>query len=159
MKNGQPHMARSRNHQEGVAAVEAAIVLPLLVIMLLVIFDFGRVMYPGITNSNAARAAVGYGAQSTAFALDHAGMNNAARGDAQNLPINVNNAEHVDSTARHFCRCPGSTAEINCTSSSCPKAPEVYVEVTTSRVFGTIAGYPGIPTSVDLSHTAIMRVQ
>ncbi len=152
-------MTHTPTSQRGFALTETAITLPLLLFMFIVILDFGRIMYSGITSSNAARAAVGYGAQATATAVDHAGMNIAAQADATDLPINASNSSHVASTARHFCRCPGSSSEIGCTSNTCSAAPEVYVEVTTSRVFETLFNYPGIPTSVDLQRTAILRVQ
>ena len=158
MSNSQRGLLSQRRRQHGVATVEAAIALPVLIIILVIIVDFGRAMYSGITTSNAARSAVGFGAQATAIAVDHAGMVAAALADAENLPINGANPAHVDATARHFCRCPGSSSEVSCTSSGCGQAPEVYVEVTTSRDFGTAGSYPGVPSDFSLSRTAVMRV-
>ena len=152
-------MPRISRKQDGLATVEAAVTAPLLILMLLVVVDFGRVMYSAITTTGASHTAVSYGAQATLFALDHAGMNQAARADAVNLPINSSNSAHVGSTARHFCRCPGSSSEVSCTSNTCGVAPAVFVEVGTIRTFETVANYPVIPTDVNLQRTAIMRVQ
>ncbi len=156
---GDGTMTHTPTSQRAFALTETAITLPLLLFMFIVIFDFGRIMYSGIISSNAARAAVGYGAQATAIAVDHTGMNNAAQADATDLPIDASNPSHVASTARHFCRCPSVSAEVSCTSNTCSGAPEVYVEVTTSRVFNALINYPGIPNSTVLQRTAIMRVQ
>ena len=145
--------------QRGLAAVEAAVIMPFLALMLLAIWDFSRVTYDGVVASSAARSAAGYGAQNTTLALDHTGMDDAAIEDAENLPIDALNSEHVDVDSRHFCRCPGSTAEVNCVSSGCSEVPEVYVEVTTTREFNVFSGLFGLPDSVDLGSTAIIRVQ
>ena len=152
-------MNHAPESQKGIALTEMAITLPLLLLMFLVIFDFGRVMYAGITTSNAARTAVGYGAQATALGLDHAGMNNAAQADATDLPVDAANPFHVVVTSRHFCRCPGGSEEVSCTANTCSGAPEMYVEVATSRLFVTLINYAGIPSSVELRRNAIMRVQ
>lgn len=148
---------RARNN--GLALVESAITLPLLLLLLIVIMDFGRIMYSGIISSNSARAGAGYGAQTTLVAVDHNGMNNAALADATDLPVDASNPEHVEATSRHFCLCPGGSTEVNCTANTCGAAPEVYVEVTTDRVFGTLVEYPGIPNSTQLQQIATIRVQ
>ena len=151
-------MTQARKIQRGLATVEAAVCFLVLGVMLLVVVDFGRAMFFSITTSNAARAGVGYGAQATALAIDHVGMNAAAQADAQDLKQDAKNPSHVSSTARHFCRCPGGGGEVSCTSSGCG-APEVYVEVTTSRVFDTMVDYPGFPADLGMQWTAVMRVQ
>ena len=47
----------------GAALVEMAVVMPLLLLMVLGVGDFGRVHYRAITLSHAARAGAAYGAQ------------------------------------------------------------------------------------------------
>jgi len=146
-------------NQRGIAAVEVAIVLPFLLFLMVIVLDFGRVMHTGVVTSNAARSAAGYGAQNTTLALDETGMNTAALADSVDLAIDSGNSDHVVSESRHFCTCPNNSSEVSCTSSGCGVAPEVYVEVTTTRKFNLIANIFGLPESIDLNHTAVMRVQ
>ncbi|MFT4471609.1 TadE/TadG family type IV pilus assembly protein [Arthrobacter sulfonylureivorans] len=65
---------KSRNSERGAAAVEMAIVLPLLVLILMGIMEFGRVFYVQISLSHAARE----GARYAAIHHDDAGYDAAA---------------------------------------------------------------------------------
>ncbi|MCL9781417.1 pilus assembly protein [Vibrio sp. S4M6] len=152
-------MQIGNRYSKGIAAVEMTLVLPVLLFIFIAITDAGRMMYASITNSSAARNAAGYGAQSSAHAVDSNGIETIALGDAVNLEIDANNTSHVDVTSRRFCRCPGSSTEVSCTANACPTTTQIYVEVTTTRDFRTIIDYPGIPDQVALTDTAEMRVQ
>ncbi len=137
----------------GASLVEMAILLPLLVLMVLGVADFGRMLYHAITLSHAARAGAAYGAQNSGFAGDTAGIQQAAEAEAQNIaPIAV--------TSDRLCECTGS-APVSCTTPSCGSygAPLAFVEVTATHTFDTIATFPGLPSTVPLSRTAKMRVQ
>ncbi|MGI9307621.1 MAG: TadE/TadG family type IV pilus assembly protein [Gammaproteobacteria bacterium] len=150
-----------RKDQQGIAAVEAVIVLPTLLFMMVLIMDFGRVMYSGIANSSAVHVAASLGAQAVPLAMDSSGMEIAARRDASSdLPVNTSNSKSVNASARHFCRCPLSQAEVSCTADVCGgEVQELYVEVTSSRVFDTVSRYPGIPAALNLERKAVIRVQ
>lgn len=50
----------SRRHLRGQALVEIAILLPILLIMILASFDFGRALYTKIVTTNAAREGANY---------------------------------------------------------------------------------------------------
>lgn len=149
----------SKRRQRGAVAVEMAIVTPVLVLLMLGVLDFGRVMYAAMTVTNAARAGAGYGAQTGGTAVDYDGIRAASLADATNLPGDAYNTDHVAVTPRRFCRCVGMPGEVNCIAHGCTGAPEVYVESTAVRDFHTLVPYPGIPNSVQLSRTAIIRVQ
>ena len=64
--------------------------------------------------------------------------------------------------ARNFCRCPGSSAEVDC-STNCPDgqyAP-LYVEVSVQDTLDMLFDYPGLPgtDTYSMSSTSTMRVR
>ncbi len=137
----------------GVATVEMAFLTPLLLLMVLGICDFGRVYYTAITLAHAARAGAAYGSQSNASASDIAGMEQAAREEAQDL-------DGISVTAERFCECPDA-GTVDCVTGICVAgvAPELYVKVTASKTFKTLVSYPGIPDTLQMSRVAIVRAQ
>ena len=140
-----------RCFNRGQSAVELALVAPFVVLVLVIAADFSRVFYMSIEASNAARAGVQYGAQSTTKASDTAGMQQAALNDAANL-------SGLTATASNFCECPPSTSHVTCSSTSC-SGMEMYVQVNTSAQFQTLVHYPGVPTTVTLNESALMRAE
>jgi len=119
--------------QRGSAIVELTLLVPLFLLMLLGTADFARVFYTALSVSQAARAGVQYGAQ------------------------DIGTLSTV--TAGSYCQCADS-AKVDCVSGTCPEgSPQIYVIVTAGKIFQTLWHYPGIPHSVALSRTAIMRVQ
>ncbi len=144
--------SRARPHfLRGQSAVELALLAPVLVLVLLVAADFSRVYYMSIEASNAARAGVQYGAQSTTKASDTAGMQQAALNDAANV-------SGLTATASNFCECPPSTSHVTCSLTTC-SGMEMYVQVNTSAHFQTLVPYPGVPSTVTLNETALMRAE
>jgi Flp pilus assembly protein TadG len=135
----------------GQSAVELALVAPFVVLVLVIAADFSRVFYMSIEAANAARAGVQYGAQSTTKASDTAGMQQAALNDAANL-------SGLTATASNFCECPPSTSHVTCSSTSC-SGMEMYVQVNTSAQFQTLVHYPGVPSTVTLNESALMRAE
>lgn len=125
----------------GQALVEAAVIAPVLLIILMGVIDFGRFAYDGIVLANAATAGVQYGAQNFVNASDILGMKNAANTDCQSLC-------GTGTSARFFTTAmPGSTT-----------VRRSYVEVTTSATYAPIVAYPGIPASIPLQRTADRQV-
>ena len=72
--------------ENGQTLLEVALLTPLLLLLLVGIFEVGRFAYYSIEVSNAARAAVQYGAQSLADAKDSVGLTQAAKSDCQIFP-------------------------------------------------------------------------
>lgn len=148
-----------RRGERGLALVEFALVVPVLMLLLIGLIEIGRFAYLGILVGNAARAGVQYGAQSLTTALDAAGMRNAALNDGQNVP-GLTAASPPPSS---FCQCYNgtTTTAIPCSQTTCPLAGyhrNVYVQVTTHGAFTPLFHYPGLPTSFNLGRTATMRV-
>jgi len=135
----------------GQSAVELALLAPVLVLVLVIAADFSRVYYMSIEAANAARAGVQYGAQSTTKASDTTGMQQAALDDAANL-------SGLTATASNFCECPPSTSHVTCSLTTC-SGMEMHVQVNTSAQFQTLVHYPGVPSTVTLNESALMRAQ
>ena len=127
---------------------------PLLLLVVLGICDFGRVYYTAITLTHAARAGAAYGSQSNASASDFAGIEQAAREEAQDVDGGITIA------AERLCEYPGG-GPVDCVTGICVAgvAPELYVKVTASKTFKTIVSYPGIPNTLPMSREAIVRAQ
>jgi Flp pilus assembly protein TadG len=136
----------------GQSAVELALAIPVLVLLLVIGSDYARIFYASLEVNSAARAGVQYGSQTVITAADSIGMIAAAKTDAANLL-------NLTATASQ-CTCATSTAVASCPTSYCTNAPMgTFVEVDTQSVFNTILNYPGIPRSTTLSGKAIMQVQ
>ena len=69
----------------GQAALEVALVVPVLVALLMIVGEFLRVYYMAIELNNAARAGVQYGINSPANAANLAGMQQAALNDGSDI--------------------------------------------------------------------------
>ena len=148
------------NYQQGIIAIEAVIVLPIMFLILFTILDFGRLMNASITTTNAARSAAGYGAQDINFAIDYTGMKSVAFADAINLNIDAYNTSPVTIATERICRCVGLPSNVSCAgTASCSSGVEVYVKSTATRDFHTLVPYPLIPSSVQLSRSATIRIQ
>lgn len=143
--------------QAGVALVEFALVVPLLMLLLLGGIETGRFAYFSILVGNAARAGVQYGSQSLLTAGDSAGMKAAAEADGQNVP------GLTATSAGLVCSCWNGTAASalpDCTPGSCPLGSHrvVYVQVTVTGTMNPLFQYPGLPSSYAVTRQAIMRV-
>jgi hypothetical protein len=103
-----------------------------------------------ITVANAARAGVQYGAQSYLTAIDYSAVEQAAINDGQNV-------SGLTATATTFCQCNDTT--VDCAAISPCSQPNVYVQVTATATFQPLFDYPGIPSSIPLSSTAVMQVR
>ena len=155
----------------GQAILEVAITIPLLVLLLVIITDGGRMFFTYIQVNEAARAGAQYGAQNFTTAKDNTGMQNAAIAAAPNIP-------GMTAAATSFCCCPNST-ETTCTNfgsgtatgsfaSSCgvdpintQKCPDWrrYEQVTTKGTFKTLLNYPGLASSITFNGASILRAR
>jgi Flp pilus assembly protein TadG len=137
----------------GQSYVELAFALPVLVLILVVAADFGRLFYTYVEVINAARAGAQYGSNSVITAADATGMKAAATQDGANVP-------NLTVTANQ-CTCGTATASIpKCASTFCANDPQGnYVVVNAQAPFSTITKYPGVPSSVTLKSQAVMQVQ
>ena len=135
----------------GGAALEFAVALPVLILILIGAADFGRVYYMSLAVSNAARAGAEYGAWSSANSVDSVGQTNFAKQDGVE-------AGAITVTAQRACRC-GSTVAACTTMCAGYGAPKVFVSVTASRIINLLLPYPGVPNNIVVARTATFRVQ
>jgi len=143
----------------GNALIELAFVLPVFVLIVIGAAELGRLAYISIEVSDAARAAVAYGAQNHVTAIDNTGMINAAKYDAQNITDLA-----VSPSYSCYCYNGTTTSSVACSSaaSSCVSGSDqimVNVQVKTSALVNTIFHFPGIPSTFTLNGLAVMTVE
>lgn len=158
---------KAQHKQLGQALVELAFVIPMLLLLALGVIEVGRYAYISILVGNAARAGAAYGAEQLANASSdptvQAKVQAAATNDFQN---NGQTGLSVSSSSTCGCDSNGTISSDtagNCTPSGAPPTCAaghwaVTIHVTASGTFSALFNYPGIPTSINVSNTASMRV-
>ncbi len=154
MPNRQSRIFRNHCREAGAAAVELAVALPVLLLLLIGVAEFGRIHFATIAVANAARAGAQYGAQSTVTSADIAGMNQAALNEAANIGS-------ITTKAGSFCVCDNGSAPTGGCSGTCAGyglAP-IFVTDTVTLNFPFIIKYPGVRSAITLQSVAVFRVQ
>jgi len=143
-------LARFFRDARGAAAVELAVVVPFLALLLVGIADFGRANITSSVVAHAAEAGALYGAQDSASAYNSAGIETAATQDAGDVGS-------ITVASRPYCTCT-SSSEVSC-SSSCGAygIPRMYVSVRVSKRLDLTFPYPGVPDS--LTNSVRLRVK
>jgi Flp pilus assembly protein TadG len=139
--------------------IELAVVMTVLSLIVLGTIDFGRISYMAMALTNAARAGAMYGSQPSKSG-DFVGMRNAATNsaiaDLGTVPTPV---------ATRSCECQVGSAPPTVMTSCVPPVPacagvtRMRVSVTVTKTFTMFTSVAGIPSSVVISRTAIMRAQ
>lgn len=145
-------LATFRRSDTGTAAVELALILPLLAILAIGVSEFGRIYYAAITVADAARAGAQYAAQNTVTSTDSVAINQAARNEAADLGT-------ITTSSSRFCRCPDGSSPSCTTTCSGYGSPEVFVRVNTSMTVTLLMHYPGVPSTIAIARAATFRVQ
>ena len=154
----------SKRGRAGHGAVELAIALPLLMLLVFGAGDFGRIFYAAITVSNAAETGALYGSANVGQAYNPTAISTAVTNDTKDL-------SGVTVASTTYCQCPDQSS-ISCDASvSCPAAglglggsnpkKRLYSKVTANYTFNEVplVNYPGLPASVTISKQVVMRVQ
>lgn len=144
---------RGLNGEEasGQALIELALTLPVLFLLLFGSAEMARLAYAAIEVSNAARAAVQYGSQSSAFAADTTGMQTAAQNEAPNITLGTTSV----STS---CVCSDGSAS-TCLSTDCATSNLTKtITVQTQVAFDPLIHIPGLPQTFTLRGQAVQRV-
>lgn len=134
---------------EGASFVELALVLPLFFLMLIPVIDLGRGFYASIEVSSAAHSGAMYGLENPS---DTAGMIQAAKAGAANLT-------NVSATATYGCECSDGTSPVaSCaTIPTCTYNYVTYVDVSVTSAYKTVFGYPGLPSSMNITREFRLR--
>jgi Flp pilus assembly protein TadG len=127
---------RAQSGRLGAAAVELALLLPLLAFLFVIAVDYARIFYFTMVVTNCARSGAIYGYQDPAKANDQDGIKAAASIDAANL----------DST------------KMTIASSTDSNTNPSYVVVTVSYPFTTISNFPGVASTTTISRSIRMNV-
>jgi Flp pilus assembly protein TadG len=123
--------------RRGAAAVELALVAPLLVFLFLLAIDYGRLFYYSQIVTNCSRNGALYASDPVAASQSpYANLQQAATADAS----------------------PDMAGSMTVTSTSWSDSSGNYTEVTVSYPFSTITNYPGIPSQITLTRRARVRV-
>lgn len=135
--------------EEGNSLVEVALFLPLLLLLLMGVVDFGRAYYLADEVAGAAQAGAVYGMQNSS---DTTGMANAAK-------LNAPDVSGMTATGAWGCECSdGTHRSANCTSApSCSVNVVYYATVTTTATYRPVIPWPGIGSSMTISRSVTMR--
>jgi Flp pilus assembly protein TadG len=137
--------------RRGGAAVELAVLFPIILLILIGIVDYGRVFYTWVQVSNAARAGAEWGGQDFSKETNTDSMTAVAKADGAD-------AGTLTPVSSYFCECVGA-ANPTCAACAGGAAPEVYTRVVISKTVNMFLAYPGLPSSITISRTAIFRSQ
>ncbi len=144
-------LARAAGTDErGNVTVELAFVLPVALLILVGIFDFGFATFETMSLRSAARAGGQYALINPS---DAAGLEQVVRNSTF-----VDGAD-VEVTYNPYCQCPSGTT-VSCSTGTCGSQSfyRLY-EVTVTKPYSAIFPYPGIPDSMTLTGTAVFRRQ
>ncbi len=131
-----PTPSGRRSRRRGLAAVELALLLPILCFLFVATIDFARVFYFDLIVANCARNGALHGSRDPTSALDTSGIQTAAQRDAGNLNVN----------------------QMTVASSTNSSTNPTTVTVTVTYPFHTLTSYPGISSSLTLTRTVQMSV-
>ena len=140
-----------RRAANGGAALELAVVFPVLLLLIIGAVDYGRIYFTSVTVANAARAGAEYGAQGVKTYNDTVGMKNFAKLDGAEA------AGTLNVSVLRFCRC--ADVAHACSACSGGAAPDIYFQITATDTVGTLLPYPGLPTRIPISRQATFRSQ
>jgi len=121
--------------RRGVAVIELAVLLPLLILLFAIAIDFARIYYCSLSLTNCARAGALYASDpSTADESPFASFQAAALSDATNLSPQptITKTSGIDASGGFF------------------------VTVTADHVFRTMVKFPGVPRDIPLQRKVTM---
>ncbi len=136
----------------GTASVELALVAPILIMLFMGAWDFGRALNSSARLAGAAQAGVQFGARGPSYAADLDGMEAAAKSQV------VDTTGALEAVAQQVCKCP-SGEETDCNGScGAGGAVQMFVQVQVTDSFQTWFPYPFVSNPISLSKQAIWRV-
>lgn len=142
--------AKLLKNEDGVAAIEFAMVAPFLILLMVGIMDMGMYIRDKMKLEQISRAGVDFVLQG---------------GQDSDIESNVvsyydpDNTTAYTVTSERVCTCGDGIAQ-DCTAMACPQGDHSrqFVKVDVSREFSTLFPYPGLPQTMTLSGSARMRL-
>jgi len=138
--------------ERGSGLVEFTLLILVLMLLALGVFDFGVFIQQGMAISAAARAGAEFGAVD-GNASNTAGMVSAAQSAAPNVTaLSVSSAT--------WCTCTPNGTTVSCGSlCNTYDLPIQYVQVKTGATVPVMIQFPGIPHSIQLAGSSIIRAR
>jgi Flp pilus assembly protein TadG len=138
-----PGKLRPRLTARGAAAVEMALVLPLVLLLTFAAVDFGRVVHAFLVVSNAARCGAEYGSMHEFTAYTRPSWESQIRSAMEDEMHGL----------KGF-----SATNLQSTYTTTTDSDGLFqLQIKASYPFATIVNWPGVPANVLLSHQVEMR--
>ena len=148
--------------ERGVAAVEFALITPMLLLLLMGIYDYGMFLNQQMRLESTARAAAEY--------INQGGEEDNLQADVvnmMNLDANSGSADSLQLQTEYICECTGGEVlacddeEASCTADDEDTETYIrrYVIVNVNMTFDTLFPYPGLPEAVPLSGSVRMQIE
>ena len=169
--------SRTRKRQKGSSLVEFAFAVPMFAMLLIGASDFARVFYAGIGISGIATTGAEWAATTVtrsalADTTGNASVDSVSVGLIKSAAIvetstldganTTANTPGLDVSASRTCLCTGSTvSDCSGMASACADGSlrMIAVSVTASMSYVPLIAYPGLPATIPISFTSVMRAQ
>ena len=143
---------RLRANQRGSIAIEMAIVMSVIAVMIIGSFELALILFEQMHLEKATQSAAHYSLLGQTDANDAPAIIAIFErevGDTVGLSVNVGN----------YCDCPGD-GEVDCTTGFCidGSIPAVYMRVTATKVYQVLNGLIGVDT-ITLGASALVRAR
>jgi len=135
----------------GNAAVELALLAPLLVLLLVAVAEYGRAYAEQLRLGRLARAEAQYAAV-------YQGAS-AVLAEIEAKTTTLPDGERLIYDAERRCRCAGGGGAAGCSSPCGGTTPELLVQVSVSRPLQPMLFFPDGRPELTLSATAVLRVR
>jgi Flp pilus assembly protein TadG len=140
-----------RRDRRGVTAVEFAIIAPVMIGMCISVVDFGLGLYTQVQVADAAQAGAAYAMQK---GYNSTAMATVAKASTKLTGLTVATSQ--------FCGCPSATGvtTTSCTA-SCGDGltAGTFAQISVAKAYSTLLSYPGLPTTINMSESAVARTQ
>lgn len=158
-------LRRLHKDEDGVSAIEFGMLAPVLILLILGLFDFGMAINRTMTLDTAANLAAKYAIMDS-FDVD--GIEAAVESHLANnpnpraVPMSVGGTP-VDTPiveARDYCQCAESTSEVLCTTTCADGDPAMrFVELSIVENHELLFDYRVLPREIPLSTTTVVRAR
>lgn len=147
---------RASKGERGQSMIELALLLPMMLLILIGVIEFGRAAYFYLEVADAAKAGAQYGSQSMADAVNGPGILQAAENNAVDLPTSLNGLLSSQVT----CTCPGTGVASPCGGTLGCAYPTVYVTVMVINYpLHPLFSFPAVPSTFYINNYSTTMVQ
>lgn len=144
--------ASKRTTQKGSILVEFALSSALMLLLFFGIVDFARLFTTAQIVMDSACAGTQYGALSPAHWGDFQGIHDSALANAQN-------PTDMTVTPAQFCTCSIGGPQISCPATCPGGSAATYLRVDVTKPFNTMIAYPGLPSTINITRTSVVRLE